>query len=107
MARRRGLTLVITERADLEIGEQFRYIAKDSPESALRFLDAVERTARELCEFPRSGPRVEGSRLGELRSRQVQGFPNHLLIYIVEREELILTRVVHGSRDLRDLQADW
>jgi plasmid stabilization system protein ParE len=107
MARRRLLTLVVTTRADEEIGGHFRYIATDSPESALRFLDSVERTARELCEFPRSGRAVERSHLGELRSRQVHGFPNHLLIYIVEKDELILTRVVHAAMHLDDLNAEW
>jgi toxin ParE1/3/4 len=107
MRGRRKLALVVTDVADFDIGDQFRFIAADSPEAALRFLDAVEKTARQLCEFPRSGRRVDRSRLGELRTRQVQGFSNHLLVYVVEAEELVVARVIHAARDLNGLDIDW
>jgi toxin ParE1/3/4 len=78
------------------------YIARDSIDAALRFLDAADATFRELLEFPGMGPvrDIGNERLGELHSWAVRDFDNYLIIYRVTPEALEVLRVLHGARDI-------
>lgn len=84
------------------------YIQKDSPTSAIRFLDSAEETFDLLARSPALGgvynlPNVQ---LSGLRVWRVKGFGKVLVFYrpIVRGVEII--RVVHGARDLPALFAD-
>jgi len=78
------------------------YLAKDSLEVALRFLENVEATLSFLAENPLLGSRFESEhpRLSNLRIRRVQGFPNHVIIYAVHRSAIEVLNIMHGARDI-------
>ena len=74
----------VRPRADTEIDALADYIAQDSLDTALRFLDAVQKTFDLIGEQPGIGspryahlPMLEG-----LRVWAVFGFENHLVFYI-------------------------
>jgi toxin ParE1/3/4 len=85
-----------------DLGEAYEFIAADSPESAERLLDAVEKAIDLLLENPGAGrlrsfrsPRVRG-----IRSWAVRGFASHLIFYRVAGGDLEIVRFLHGARDL-------
>lgn len=89
-------------RALIDMDEHTDHIRLNSPRSALRFLEAVEKTGLRLLTFPEFGaayespdPDVEG-----LRVCQLSGFPNHLMFYRILGEKIRIDRILHGSRDI-------
>lgn len=99
MARRRAHKRISAQR---DIVECALFIAKDQPQAAERFLDAVEDTVRLLAKNPHAGrvrdfdnPRLEG-----LRCSSVKGFKNFLLFYFPTDEGIDVFHVYHGARDL-------
>jgi toxin ParE1/3/4 len=77
------------------------YIARDSPDAALRFLDAAEAAFARLLERPYAGIAVAlpSPRLAGLRRWSVPGFPSHLIFYLPTDEGIEIVRVLHGARD--------
>lgn len=77
-------------------------IQQDSSRSAMRFLEAAEKTAENLLRFPEFGAIWESddSDLQDLRLCLVSGFRNYLLFYRIKDDEIIIVRVVHGHRNL-------
>ena len=66
------------------------YIARDSLESAIRFLECTEATLLDLADAPFSGSRFESDHpaLADIRFRRIKGFSNHIIFYIA-REQAI------------------
>ena len=77
-------------------------IQQNSSRSALRFLDAAERTAENLLTFPEFGAVFESDnpRLQDLRVCLVADFQKYLLFYRIDGEEIIIVRIIHGHRNL-------
>ena len=78
------------------------YIAKDSLEAAVRFLENTESTLRDLADNPGIGTPFESDHpeLSQLRFRRVKGFPNHLIFYVDHTDAVEVVRILHGARDL-------
>ena len=59
------------------------YIARDSVDAALRFLDSTEATVGGLLDMPGKGAlcEFEEAHLAGIRFWAVDGFPNHLIFY--------------------------
>lgn len=78
------------------------YIARDSLEAAIRFLESTESTLKDLAASPSIGSRFESNHpeLADLRFRRVQGFPNHLIFYMERPTAIEVVRILHGARDL-------
>ncbi len=78
------------------------YIAKDSLEAAVRFLENTESTLRELANSPAMGSPFESdhAELSNLRFRRVKGFPNHVIFYVAHTDAIEVVRILHGARDL-------
>lgn len=57
------------------------YIAQDSLEAAVRFLENTESTLDDLAAFPLAGSPFKSTDrdLANLRFRRVKGFPNHVI----------------------------
>jgi len=92
----------VRPRADTEIDTLADYIANDSPDAALRFLDAVQKSFDLIGEQPGIGsrryahlPMLEG-----LRMWVVSDFEKHLVFYIERPSYIDVLRVLHGSRDI-------
>ena len=85
-----------------DILDQAAYIARTSLPTALRFMDAVEATLRWLLRRPGAGSlrEFEEPPLANVRSWQVKGFKNHLILYEIENGGIYVLSVIHGARDL-------
>lgn len=95
-------TLIVDPQADYDVDETFVFMAEHHSEArAYRFLDAARRTFRRLAEMPRVGMAVPLQALPDVRRWFVEGFPRYLVFYRVTDEEVIIHRVLHGSRDIR------
>lgn len=76
-----------------------RYIAADNPMAASAVSRRIRDAATSLGPFPWRGRagRVNGS-----RELVVSGTP-YLIAYMVEGEDVIILRVIHGSQDWPDV----
>lgn len=88
--------------ADSDIDEHIKYIAQDSFNAALRFLDATESTYNKISEFPAIGsPRYAHLHsLENVRVRAIEDFENHLIFYIERPDYIDVIRVLHSARDI-------
>ena len=78
------------------------FIAKDSLEAAVRFLENTESTLNDLAASPTTGSPFESDQpeLANLRFRRVKGFPSHVIFYVEHQHAIEVVRVLHGARDL-------
>lgn len=90
-------------RAILDLAEIVDFIARDRPQSALLFIDAVESGLALLVRMAGAGAFFDRDdvEIKDLRFMPVSGFPKYLLFYRANEDEITLLRVIHGSRDLR------
>ena len=97
-----ALRILRRPRAAEDAEEIANYIAKDSLEAALRFLENTESTLRDLAASPKVGSqlKLDHSELANLRFRRVKGFPNHLVFYLEHADAIEVLRILHGARDL-------
>ena len=86
----------------LEIADHFDQI---DPSLSERFLLAVEQTLANLERMPRMGSPfpLNNPRLQGLRHQTVKGFPNHLIFYLVDGNQIEVVRILHGARDIDNL----
>ncbi len=96
---------LLTPRAEQEIAEAVGWIAADSPSAARALRDAIMVLAQRIADHPQIG--VSRSELAPdpYRFVVVRGFP-YLVVYNAARRPPVITRVVHGARDLPELLKD-
>lgn len=84
------------------------YVEHGSPDTALRFLAAAERSFAQLVAMPEMGaPRTyRNAKLAGLRMWRVRGFREHLIFYRPTKEGIDVVRVLHAKRDLEGLFED-
>jgi len=89
-------------RADTDIDALVDYLLSDSPDSAGRFLDAVQKSCDLIGEQSGIGSRryAHPPKLEGLRMWAVSDFENHLIFYIERPSYIDVLRVLHGSRDI-------
>jgi toxin ParE1/3/4 len=94
----------LSPRAQADIDELAYYIAVESGslEVADRLLESIYRRFLFLGQYPRAGRRRDDLRPG------LRVFPagRYLVLYRVEANDVLIQRVVHGSRDLAALLRD-
>jgi len=77
----------------------FDYIAKDSPNRALAFIEKLDKRIGSLKQQPLLGRIPRHQKLSEFRYR-VLIVESYLVFYIIRNKEIEVHRVVHGSRSL-------
>lgn len=102
------MNLRYSESARDDVIRQFRYylVALNLPELAIRFKEAVRKTALAIRERPNAGPpyRLRNPRLRNLRSWPVAGFPDIRFYFQVEDNDAIrVVRILHGKRDIQKI----
>lgn len=97
--------VTISPDADRDLLEIAAYIGLDSPDAALRFIDASMEACESLGRFPDRGkPMVTLSpRLSGLRWVLIRGFPHYIAFYVVDKRSVLVLRMLHGTRDLEGL----
>ncbi len=69
------------------------FISRDNPAAADRLLDAIQKKAARLLEFPELAPR--GGRRG---TRELIVHPSYRLVYRVDADTIFILRVLHTAR---------
>jgi toxin ParE1/3/4 len=77
------------------------FIAKDSPQAALRFVEQVEQSLQELAKFPSLGVEMvfNHADLSGIRCLPVTRFPSYLIYYFARTSSIEVVRILHGARD--------
>ncbi|MCO6511884.1 MAG: type II toxin-antitoxin system RelE/ParE family toxin, partial [Aridibacter famidurans] len=73
--------ITITSIARADAAEAAEYIAGESPDGALRFLESLERSLLEIQTFPYIGREAEFETDLPVRFWFVKHFPNYLIFY--------------------------
>jgi toxin ParE1/3/4 len=94
--------LVIRPRAKADLDEQSRYIARDSLDAALRFLDAAESAFDRLRSLPEigKGRKFQNPALSNVRSWPIQGFEKYVIFYRADSTGVDVLRIIHAARNL-------
>jgi toxin ParE1/3/4 len=87
----------ILRRAEKDLAEIARYVARDSPDNAARLVDALFDTIEGLSQFPARGATPRDPRLRQHGYRFLAEGA-YLIFYKVLRSEIRVYRVVHGKR---------
>jgi toxin ParE1/3/4 len=91
-----------TPQAIEDLDEQYLFFVKESPDLALRYFHATEKTFQLLAQNPEIGEKVslpQGA-LSGMRVWPVRDFRNYLIFYRSAEGEILILRVIHGARDL-------
>lgn len=87
----------ITEIAESDVQEIFDYIAKDKPSAANKWIEEIEHQISSLEKFPLRCPVIDESQeIGREYRHIVYG--DYRTIFRVDRQKVIILRVIHGSR---------
>ena len=78
-----------------------RYIRRDNPPAAVRFVDAFKSGVELLSRMPEIGRVRPDLGTPETRSWRVKGFRKYLIFYEVKPDRVRLLRVLHGARDVQ------
>ncbi|MFI5263710.1 MAG: type II toxin-antitoxin system RelE/ParE family toxin [Candidatus Kapaibacterium sp.] len=84
----------------VDLQNLFEYITESSPLNAFRLADRIRKASESLNSFPERGriiPEFEDPTLREIFISQYR------LMYQVLQKEIIITAVIHMSRDLQNL----
>jgi toxin ParE1/3/4 len=93
--------LVRRARADEDVREAIAYYLQQSPQTALAFVDELERAYGHIERQPGAGSLRYAYELSlpGLRFRPVRRFP-YLVFYMEREREVEAWRVLHGNRDI-------
>ena len=92
-----------TLQAERDLNDIVDVIDKSSPESARRFVAAVESAYNQLALMPELAGRYDLEYINpRLRAWQVPGFENYIIFYVPLRDGsgIDVLRVLHGARDI-------
>jgi len=100
-----SLRIVFTSLAWADIVDTTCYLAERSADAAAKFFDCVRHSANRLSDMPELGTvtQLEDRRTKNIRIWPVKDYPNHLIFYQIETDELVVLRVLHGSTNYEEL----
>jgi len=88
-----------SRRAEADLADITAYIARDDPARAISFVRELREHCRRLLAFPHA--RRLRPELGE--GVRLSSFGNYVVLYVVQPDLLEIRRVVHGARNLADI----
>jgi len=97
--------IIFKPQAKEDIDEIFDYLAQEGGlDIAIRFETGVIDTTKTLAKFPEMGvQRLYGNDAElELRMLPITDIQTYLLFYTPNKTEIIVLRVIHGSRDMKN-----
>ena len=94
--------ILFRPRARDDLEAHALWIARESRERALAFLNAVEHTLQQLLVYPELGTSREwlSPHCRDLRFRLLTSFPNHLIFYRPVESGIEVVRILHTARDI-------
>lgn len=93
-----GRRCEFTRLAEADLTEIALYIASDSPQTALRFVDELREHCHQLTEHPARNPLREEYGAGV----RIAVHGRYLIFYATDDHTVVIERILHGSRHL-----DW
>jgi len=93
----------LSDSAFSDLGNIENYIAEDSPTVAQKFIQRIFERIEQLYDYPESGKVVDEFRNTKIRELVLKRY--RIIYEIMSSNELIILRVIHGSRIL-DLDVD-
>lgn len=97
------MTLLTQESlAALDLRDHLEYLMDRDTNVALHFVDAVEIAYQRIIDNPETGFLwgFESESLQSVRAFLVPGFPNHVIFFRNQVNEVRVLRVLHASRDV-------
>ena len=88
-----------SRRAEVDLDQITAYIARDNPARAVSYVGELREHCRGLVAFPEA--RRLRPELGE--GVRLSVFGNYVVLYVLHPDLLEIRRVVHGARDLANL----
>jgi len=98
--------IVLTDAAINDILEQAAWYEEESGlKLARRWEKAVTSVLLRIAATPAAGApcNFKAPELAGVRRVTVPRFPKHLVFYRLQKQEMIVLRIVHGARDLESL----
>ena len=98
--------LSLSEAAVSDILEQAEWYERQAGAGlSKRWERAVSSALLHILQRPRAGALCSfgADELRDVRRAPVAGFPKFLVFYRMEKDELLILRVIHGARDLESL----
>ena len=86
------MTVRWSGRALRDLAEIFDYIAAENEDGALRVSDRIFEAIERLAVMPRLG------RTSDLRRRRELIVDQYIILYAIQRDEVLIQTVRHGSR---------
>lgn len=96
----------LSDAAANDILEQVAwYEEQTNARLAKRWESAISQALLRIVKNPHSGApsSFKAVELRGVRRISVAGFPRHLIFYRIDKDSLLILRVVHGARDLQSL----
>jgi toxin ParE1/3/4 len=93
------VTVFRTKQADADIEDIATYIAQDSPNAAIRWVDEIEANLISIGEMPGIGVLRDDIR-ADLRT---SALGNYIIVYREVDSDVEVVRVLHGARQWQDL----
>jgi plasmid stabilization system protein ParE len=101
------VTVTYRQAARDDLIRQFRYylVTLDVPRAAVRFREAVRRSAEDLKRHPSAGARyrLRHPQLRNLRFWPVAGFPALHIYYLADEDAIRVIRILHSKRNVRKI----
>lgn len=96
------LKVRVSPASDRDIDGHIVFIARERPEAAHRFIDALATTFDHIARMPGMGSRRDyrNPRLDGMRMIPVSGFGNFLVFYLATTRTIDIVRVLHAARNI-------
>lgn len=88
---------------DCDLQDIVRYLSQRDPRVGSALLDALKESVAFLTNNPEAGRGSLKHLPSDWRSWHIHGFKRYLILYRLEGNDLVVGRVIQGSRDLRGL----
>ena len=97
-----NVRILRTERALRDLDEQGTFIQQDSPQAAIRFLEAADAAFALLARTPHLGSlyQLPGPKFTGMRLWTIKGFEHYVVFYRPIERGVEIVRVLHGARDI-------
>ena len=104
-----AIPVVLTPAALQDIEDMKLYLAQRSETVASRFTDSINKSFNLLSQMPYLGELhpFKDPLMQNIRIWRVKGFPNHLIFYRVEPEQITIARLRHSATNyMEDFESE-
>ena len=92
--------LIFAPRAELDLDDILAYIARDKPDTAIKWVQKIRDKCALLARNPEIGERRPEFKTGEFRCSLVRSY---VIFYRPIDDGIEIARIVRGERDIRNL----